>query len=533
MRENCSYGSVGERGGNNPLYPERFKRLRIDKNIFIWGISRDSTIIDARGVPCPWGSGLDSAITILVNAEFNFRNFHVIGTGKYKLSGVVFANFYSPGIDIRDCILENGLSGISFYNGYNIAENLIIKNVGGGIYLGTYLNSSVYEIRNCLIITEDGGITQSGAGRTSIFNNILIYKSNQGGYSGIRLTERSRTEIRNNLIAGYYNNINDQYGTDSCLIINNVLGYSMSTGIYLGNTTKNLIKNNIFLNERLGIKSSSTGVAYPDYNLYWGLKAGKYFGSTVYPGPNEIEADPMVMKDSLPLTSLKLDMHLQKYSPAIDAGDPDILDIDGSRSDIGMYGGPYGEKYSYQDLAPSSPSGLTVTADSGSVYLKWKKNTEADFMRYIIYSDTTAGFIPDPGNILTETTDTFYVHSIPYIPVRIYYRIASADSQGNISQPTEELGVVLSSIDDDKPEIIQEYELYQNYPNPFNPETKIPYRLKEGGYVRISVYDITGQLVTSLVNGYRDSGYHEETLRINNNTDKPFGTEVKPTESLL
>ncbi len=38
-----------------------------------------------------------------------------------------------------------------------------------------------------------------------------------------------------------------------------------------------------------------------------------------------------------------MDFHLQMFSPLIDAGDPNILDLDGSRSDIGLFGGPYGE----------------------------------------------------------------------------------------------------------------------------------------------------------------------------------------------
>jgi hypothetical protein len=37
------------------------------------------------------------------------------------------------------------------------------------------------------------------------------------------------------------------------------------------------------------------------------------------------------------------DYHLQEYSPLIDAGDTLVKDKDGTRSDIGLYGGPYGQ----------------------------------------------------------------------------------------------------------------------------------------------------------------------------------------------
>jgi hypothetical protein len=48
------------------------------------------------------------------------------------------------------------------------------------------------------------------------------------------------------------------------------------------------------------------------------------------------------------------------YSPLIDAGDPTILDKDESISDIGLYGGPYGESYVYLDLPPRPPVNLTA-----------------------------------------------------------------------------------------------------------------------------------------------------------------------------
>jgi hypothetical protein len=46
---------------------------------------------------------------------------------------------------------------------------------------------------------------------------------------------------------------------------------------------------------------------------------------------------------------------LQMFSPLINAGDPNILDVDGSRSDVGLYGGPYGQSYEYKDLPPKKP----------------------------------------------------------------------------------------------------------------------------------------------------------------------------------
>jgi lysophospholipase L1-like esterase len=60
-------------------------------------------------------------------------------------------------------------------------------------------------------------------------------------------------------------------------------------------------------------------------------------------------------------------------------------------------------------------------------------------------------------------------------------------------------------------EMIEGYVLGQNYPNPFNPSTAISYQLQAMSHVRLSVYDMLGRDIVSLVDGERAAGTHTAT----------------------
>lgn len=64
-----------------------------------------------------------------------------------------------------------------------------------------------------------------------------------------------------------------------------------------------------------------------------------------------------------------------------------------------------------------------------------------------------------------------------------------------------------SSTGDENTEI-DNYFLSQNYPNPFNPSTTINFGLKKAGNVEIIVYNILGNKVSTLFNGFKLAGSH-------------------------
>jgi hypothetical protein len=53
------------------------------------------------------------------------------------------------------------------------------------------------------------------------------------------------------------------------------------------------------------------------------------------------------------------------------------------------------------------------------------------------------------------------------------------------------------------------YFLSQNYPNPFNPNTVISWQLAVSSHVKLSIYNIIGQKIETLLNKPMTAGYHE------------------------
>jgi len=107
------------------------------------------------------------------------------------------------------------------------------------------------------------------------------------------------------------------------------------------------------------------------------------------------------------------------------------------------------------------------------------------------------------GKITTTTGPVRYA-SVTYIDQNDTTRRYSAitDTSGSY-----QLDVVTSVKPPDN--LPTKFELEQNYPNPFNPSTTIGYDIPEREHVILTIYDVLGRLVKTLVNAEISSGHYE------------------------
>ena len=79
----------------------------------------------------------------------------------------------------------------------------------------------------------------------------------------------------------------------------------------------------------------------------------------------------------------------------------------------------------------------------------------------------------------------------------------ATDADGNTSEFSDPLATAVQDPDQKTPE---QFNLLPNYPNPFNPTTAIRYTLAEAGRVRLTIANLHGQVIRTLVDGHRSAG---------------------------
>ena len=89
-----------------------------------------------------------------------------------------------------------------------------------------------------------------------------------------------------------------------------------------------------------------------------------------------------------------------------------------------------------------------------------------------------------------------------------------------------DIGSPVTGIENSNTALPTKFELSQNYPNPFNPATIIKYALPSAAKIKLSVYDILGREIATLVNNKESAGNYEINFDTSTNIDLASGVYI-------
>ncbi len=415
-----------------------------------------STIVVALGVT--WiGDGADS-VTLHWTGGTQPPIWIVGGVGDNLFSGICFLNPNPQGqnaltglgkgtngelsLTVAHCRFNACQLSLSVLKSADIHDNQFDVWVGDGIHI---LGSGEFHIHDNLFLggtyAQGRAIILDNGARAVIERNVLDFRASLGnglqqGQLIMVLSYVMAAAIRNNLILG--GNWPIFWSQASGSIENNTIAWgSDQLFFWLDLSDTLIVRNNILYN--------LAKPAFPHdpcpacfvfvYNAFWPPEDSIY---NPYPGQidpadtGNFSAYPMFADDNL--------FHLQYGSPLTDAGDPSILDADGSRSDIGWTGGPVGITYEYLDLPPIPPETVIADGETTHVVVQWSHGYGTDLQGYRIYRGQLPGFwhLGLVATAILPPADTIRSENLSLADDSVFYVITTFDEAGHESTPSVE-----------------------------------------------------------------------------------------------
>ena len=170
------------------------------------------------------------------------------------------------------------------------------------------------------------------------------------------------------------------------------------------------------------------------------------------------------------------------------------------------------------DTSPTAPlpvelTSFTIKVIGSNVELNWVTATEVRNYGFEVERASSStmpiqgwekiGFVEGHGNSNSPKQYSFSDNVLSGVDY-LSYRLKQIDTDGKFSYSST-ISVLINQIPSN-------FELHQNYPNPFNPSTIISYSIPKSSNVVLTIYDILGNLVETLVNESQEAGIYTVTF---------------------
>ena len=139
-------------------------------------------------------------------------------------------------------------------------------------------------------------------------------------------------------------------------------------------------------------------------------------------------------------------------------------------------------------------NGIPVSGDVTAQVQLWDAGSEANEEPGVGPNQVQRQSGPDTGPADPDSTVRLVNDGFTYPAVAEVIRVT--------------IDAVATAVEERDP-VPNRFTLHQNYPNPFNPETTIAFDLEQAGPVQLTVYNVLGQQVARLVDGFRSAGTHQ------------------------
>ena len=166
--------------------------------------------------------------------------------------------------------------------------------------------------------------------------------------------------------------------------------------------------------------------------------------------------------------------------------------------------GNFNAAIAYEGIVPVELISFSASINVNSIELKWQTVSELNNLGFEIQrsSENTEwekiGFVEGNGTS-TLVNNYSFSDAIKNVNGKYYYRLKQIDNDGTFEYSTTIEVSFLQPLT---------FSLEQNYPNPFNPTTTIRFNLPKAENVKLTLYNLLGQKIITLVNEYKEPGVY-------------------------